>query len=135
MGGDGVQAGSTTGVAARDNGETKNKAPRTNEEVGCGEATGATEWGDIDATAACNAAVTGRDAVLAGWSTGWRRAMTGLPRIRPCACPGRLNCLYPALSSWPEQVEYRWFSLGQKAGYRLFSLSPIEQRSKYYIVQ
>jgi hypothetical protein len=30
----------------------------------------------------------------AGWLTGWRRAMTGRTRTRPCARPSRLNRLY-----------------------------------------
>ena len=63
---DGVPASSTTGMATRDNGAVTNEAPRAHEEAGCGVATGATEWSGIGATAACNAAVAGRDAASAG---------------------------------------------------------------------
>ena len=40
---DGVQAGGTTGVAARNDGATTNKAPRADEEASCGAATRVTE--------------------------------------------------------------------------------------------
>jgi hypothetical protein len=40
---DGVRESGTLGVAARDNGATRKKAPRADEEAGYGAATGATE--------------------------------------------------------------------------------------------
>ena len=67
---DGVPAGGTTGVTVRDSGAATNKVPRAHEEAGCGAATGAMEWGGVDATVACTVVVAGRDAASAGWSTG-----------------------------------------------------------------
>ena len=42
--------------------------------------------------------------------------MMGRPQTRSCACPIRLNHLYPALSlsGYLEQAEYRQFSLGNE---------------------
>ena len=104
---DDVPAGGTTGVVARDNGLTTNEAPRAHEEASYGAAPGVTEWDGIGATVAYNAAVAGRDAASARYLIGWRRAMVGRLRMRPAACPSRLNHLYPAISSWLEQIEYR----------------------------
>ena len=47
----------TQGVVTRDNGANTNKAPRADEESGCGAAAIATEGGGVGTTAACNATV------------------------------------------------------------------------------
>ena len=73
----------TTGVAARDNWATTNEATRADEEVGCGVANDVMEWGGIDTTTACNAAVIGRDAAPVRCLIGWRHTMVGRPRTRP----------------------------------------------------
>ena len=79
---DGVQAGCTTGVAARNNMTATIEVPRANEEAGCGAATGATEWGGVGATVACDSAAAGQDAASAGCLAGWWRSMMGRPWTR-----------------------------------------------------
>ena len=58
---DGIRAVGSPGVTARNGRVTTNKAPRDDEEAGFGAATGATEWGGVGATAACNTTAVGRD--------------------------------------------------------------------------
>ena len=62
-------------VAARNNGATTNKAPRTDEEARCGAATGpatsAIECDGDGASMACDAIAMGRDAATAWCLTGW----------------------------------------------------------------
>ena len=92
MGGDGVQAGSTTGVAARDNETITNRTPRREEEAGCGVVNGATEWGGAGATVACVTEATGRDASAArvtrygGAATNEAGAEHPLPLCGHCMC-------------------------------------------------
>ena len=80
---DGVRAGRTPRVAARDYGATTNEAPSAYDEASCDATIGAMEWGGAGATVACDAAAAGREAALAGCLTGWQRAMAGRLQTRP----------------------------------------------------
>jgi hypothetical protein len=67
---DGVPVGDTKSVATRNDRVATDEKPRANTDTGYGAATGATEWGGVGATAACNTAAAGWDAAPAGCSTG-----------------------------------------------------------------